>query len=140
MRLLPVDAKAGRGIALRIEIDDQHVFADGGKRRAEIDRGRGLADAALLIGEDEDRSGSQRARSGLSETWSAIKRRNCARAVYERRMPATIIRDAALVLRRRCVIVAKVTGTAQCRSIRRVSVFSLEKHTDGTLFQQTARA
>ena len=49
-----VDAEPGAGIALRIEIDDQHALADGGERRAEIDgRGR-LADAALLVGERED--------------------------------------------------------------------------------------
>ena len=48
-----VDAEAGRGVALRIEIDDQHALADGGERRAEIDRRRGLADAALLVGDGE---------------------------------------------------------------------------------------
>ena len=51
---LAVDAEAGRGVALRIEVDDQHVLADRGERGAEIDRGRGLADAALLVGERED--------------------------------------------------------------------------------------
>ena len=49
-----VDAEPGAGIALRIEVDDQHPLADGRERRAEIDRRRGLADAALLIGERED--------------------------------------------------------------------------------------
>ncbi len=55
-RIAPVaaiDAETGRGVALRIEIDDQDVFADGGERRAEIDGRRGLADAALLIGDGE---------------------------------------------------------------------------------------
>src|SRR5712672_641744 len=46
-----VDAEPGRGIALRIEVDDEHALADGGERGAEIDRGRGLADAALLVGD-----------------------------------------------------------------------------------------
>ncbi len=53
-RVLPitaVDAETGRGIALRIEIDDEDFLADGGERGAEIDRRRGLADAALLIGD-----------------------------------------------------------------------------------------
>ena len=53
-RVLPtaaVDAEAGRGIALRVEIDDQHLLADGGERGAEIDRRRRLADAALLVGD-----------------------------------------------------------------------------------------
>ena len=49
-----VDAEPGRGIALRIEIDDQHALADRGQRGAEIDRGRGLAHAALLVGERQD--------------------------------------------------------------------------------------
>ena len=49
-----VDAETGRGIALRIEIDDQDFLADGGKRGAEIDRRRGLADAALLVGDRKD--------------------------------------------------------------------------------------
>ena len=48
------NAEAGRGIALRIEIDDQHALADGGQRRGEIDRGGGLAHAALLVGESQD--------------------------------------------------------------------------------------
>ena len=49
-----IDAEAGRGVALRIEIDDQYLLADGGERGAEIDRGRGLADAALLVGDRQD--------------------------------------------------------------------------------------
>src|SRR5262249_33692200 len=49
-----VDAKAGRSIALGIEIDDQHALADRGEGRAEIDRGRRLADAALLVGERQN--------------------------------------------------------------------------------------
>ena len=48
---LALDAEPGRGVALRIEIDDQHVLADGRQGGAEIDRGRGLADAALLVGD-----------------------------------------------------------------------------------------
>ena len=49
-----IDAETGRGVALRIEIDDQHALADRGERGAEIDRGGGLADAALLVGERQD--------------------------------------------------------------------------------------
>ncbi len=49
-----IDAEAGGGVALRIEIDDQHALADGGQCGAEIDRGGGLADAALLVGERQD--------------------------------------------------------------------------------------
>ena len=49
-----VDAEAGRGVALRIEVDDQDPLADRRQRGAEIDRGGRLADPALLIGERED--------------------------------------------------------------------------------------
>ena len=49
-----IDAEAGGGVALGIEIDDQHALADRGECGAEIDRGGGLADAALLIGERQD--------------------------------------------------------------------------------------
>src|SRR5262249_39703519 len=48
------NAKTGRGIALRIEIDQQDMLAGGGERRREIDRGRCLADPALLIGDGDD--------------------------------------------------------------------------------------
>ena len=49
-----IDAETGRGVALRIEIDDQHALADRGQRGAEIDRGGGLADAALLVGQRQN--------------------------------------------------------------------------------------
>ena len=64
----PVDAEAGRGVALRIEIDDQHVLADRGERGAEIDRGRGFADAALLVG---DRQDARRPRDADARTGAA---------------------------------------------------------------------
>ena len=57
---LALDAEPGRGVALRVEIDDQDMLADGGERGAEIDGGRGLADAALLVGD------RQHARAGAS--------------------------------------------------------------------------
>src|SRR3546814_6254576 len=40
---------SGRGIALRIEIDDQSPPAGRRERRRQIDRGRRLADPALLV-------------------------------------------------------------------------------------------
>jgi hypothetical protein len=48
-----IDAETGRGVALRIEIDDEDVLADGGERGTEVDRSRGLSDPALLIGDPE---------------------------------------------------------------------------------------
>lgn len=50
LAILAIDTKAGTGIALRIEIDDQDFFADCGKRGRQIDGRRRLADAALLVG------------------------------------------------------------------------------------------
>ncbi len=55
------NAETGAGIALRIEIDDQHRLADRRQRRTEIDGGRGLADPALLVG-DRENPGAGRAR------------------------------------------------------------------------------
>src|SRR5262249_20180246 len=49
-----IDAEAGRSVALRIEIDDEDALTDRGKRGAELDCGRGLADAALLVGDGDD--------------------------------------------------------------------------------------
>jgi len=48
-----VDAETRRGIALRIKIDDQHLFADRCQRSSEVDGGCGFADPALLVGECE---------------------------------------------------------------------------------------
>jgi hypothetical protein len=47
------DAEARGGVALRIGVHQQHLFADGGEGGAEIDRRGGLADAALLVGDDQ---------------------------------------------------------------------------------------
>ena len=49
-----VDAEPGRGVALGIEIDDEHPLADRGERGPEVDGGGGLADAALLVRHGEN--------------------------------------------------------------------------------------
>ena len=49
-----IDAQTGRRIALRIGVDDQYAPAVHGERRAEIDGGRALSDAALLVDERDD--------------------------------------------------------------------------------------
>ena len=51
---LAFDAETGRSIALRIKINDQHVLADRGERGTKIDRRRGFADPALLIGDRQN--------------------------------------------------------------------------------------
>ena len=53
-RFLRSMPKPGRRVALRVEIEDQHLLADGRQRRAEIDGRRGLADAALLVGKHQN--------------------------------------------------------------------------------------
>ena len=45
----PIDAEPSRRIALRIEVNDQYVFANSCERSAEIDRGCRLADAAFWL-------------------------------------------------------------------------------------------
>ena len=47
-------AEAGAGIALRVQIDQQHPAAGRRQSRAQIDRRGGLADAALLVGDGHD--------------------------------------------------------------------------------------
>ena len=48
-----VDPERGRGVALRVEVDDQHPQAPERERRGQVHGGRGLPDAALLVGDDE---------------------------------------------------------------------------------------
>ncbi|MNY26864.1 hypothetical protein D3C86_1607350 [compost metagenome] len=55
-----------RGIALRVHVDDQHLLADGGQGRAQVDGGRGLAHPALLVRDGQD-SGLFLAISGHGE-------------------------------------------------------------------------
>src|SRR5262249_33137216 len=49
-----IDAEPRRGIALRIEIDDQHALTNRCECRSKIDRCGCLADATFLIRERED--------------------------------------------------------------------------------------
>src|SRR5262249_19587236 len=44
----------GRGIPLRIQVDDEDLLAAGGEGRRQVDRGSRLADAALLVGDGDD--------------------------------------------------------------------------------------
>ena len=47
------DAQTGRGIALRIEIDDQHLLSQCSQCSPEVDRRGGLAHTALLVRDRE---------------------------------------------------------------------------------------
>ena len=60
-----VDPQAGAGVALRIEIDDQGAVAELGQAGAEVDRGGGLADATLLVGDGDDPGERPAGRGGL---------------------------------------------------------------------------
>ena len=60
-----LDAQPGRGVALRIEVDDQRSLAELGEAGTDVDRRRRLADAALLVG-DGDHTG-QRAADRLGD-------------------------------------------------------------------------
>ena len=48
------DAEAGAGVSLRVEVEEQHRAPGSGERRAQIDGGGGLADAALLVRDRDD--------------------------------------------------------------------------------------
>ena len=60
-----IDAEAGRGVALRIEIDDQDALADRSECRAKIDRRGCFSHAALLIGQRQDARVALRHCAGL---------------------------------------------------------------------------
>src|SRR3989442_1408832 len=48
------DADAARGIRLRVGVDEQRLALSSGKRRGDVDGGRRLPDAALLVGNGDD--------------------------------------------------------------------------------------
>ena len=45
-----IDPEPARGVALRVQIDDEHAVAREGQVAGQIDNRRGLSDAALLVG------------------------------------------------------------------------------------------
>ena len=52
--LAAIESEAAAGIALRVEVDHENGFTGQGQIRGEVDHGRGLADAALLVGAGDD--------------------------------------------------------------------------------------
>ena len=54
--------EADRERALGVEVDEQHLAAELGERGAQVDRGRGLADATLLVAHRDD--------PGVAVAWS----------------------------------------------------------------------
>ena len=49
-----IDAKAGRGVGLGVDVDQEHLPAHLGERGAHADGRGGLSDTALLIGDREN--------------------------------------------------------------------------------------
>ena len=60
------------GVALRVEVDDEHPVAEVGQAGAEVHRGRGLAHAALLVGDGHDPGQGRRKRP--SEVAASLRR------------------------------------------------------------------
>jgi hypothetical protein len=54
---LPFQTDTTREIALRIDVHQEHTLTSERDRRRQVDRGRGLADAPLLIGDGNDTAG-----------------------------------------------------------------------------------
>ncbi|KAG0759602.1 hypothetical protein G6F57_016170 [Rhizopus arrhizus] len=52
-----VDAATHRGVALRVQVHQQHALIVRGKARRQIDGGRRLAHTTLLVGDAEDAGG-----------------------------------------------------------------------------------
>ena len=57
-----VDAEPGGRVPLRVEVDHQHPVVELGQGGTEVDRGRRLADATLLVGDGDHRGAGRRAR------------------------------------------------------------------------------
>ena len=53
-RGLALLSDAAGEIALGIDVDEEHALFGERQRRGEVDGGRGLADAALLVGDGDD--------------------------------------------------------------------------------------
>src|SRR5262249_4275702 len=78
-----VAAERERRVRLRVEIDEQHTFAARRERTGEVDGGRRLATAALLIDEREHvHADLQQAGGGvLPRTWMLRARGGAGRSI-----------------------------------------------------------
>ena len=61
-----VDARAGRRVALRVEVHEEHAAVHRDETGREVDRGRRLADAALLVRNRDDSRGGHEASPRLA--------------------------------------------------------------------------
>ena len=67
------EPEPGRGVRLRIEVDQQHGRSGLGDARRHVDRRGGLADAALLIGKGVDARRSWRDGSTPADAWRPFR-------------------------------------------------------------------
>ena len=79
-----LDAQRGRGVALRVEVDDEDLLAELGQAGCHADRRGGLADAALLVGDDEDARGV-RSRDALAPQAAGARQHGVLRGLSQRR-------------------------------------------------------
>ena len=109
LQVADVDPEPGAGVALRVEVDDEHPVAEVGQAGAEV-HGRGrLAHAALLVGDREDageRAGERRRLVGRHRP----RRRARPRRRHEDRLAGGVASDVRQIRcagegtgRRRCV-------------------------------------
>src|SRR5690606_21519975 len=75
LHLVARDARAGGGVALRVEVDQQHPPLGLYQRGGDVDAGRGLAHAAFLVGYGNDSAH----RSSLSSNWMMTRWRLASR-------------------------------------------------------------
>ena len=79
--------ESGRGVSLRIEVDHENAGADGDQARRDIDGGRRLADAALLVRDGQNPGPAGELDFGVLEcaaTCREIGEFACERGVVER--------------------------------------------------------
>ncbi len=111
-----IDAEAGRGVALRIEIDDQDALADRSECRAEIDRRGCFSHAALLIRQRQD------ARVALRDFAGLLLLRFVNHA--HRKFPTRPLNASAALLDGRQLDDPTVAGTALVKLRLNIPIFS----------------
>src|SRR5687767_12163656 len=82
----PVDAESARGIALRVEIDDESTCTGESEVGSQVDHRGRLADAALLVcaGRDPDHERSAASSNGLPQFYQFYRSRTAYQRLIER--------------------------------------------------------
>src|SRR5215204_2171043 len=76
-----------RAVALRVQVEQEYAFSALRECGGEIDRGRGLADPALLVGYGDDSAQKRLSRSEVLRTTSASRRPRRSRRATHLRSP-----------------------------------------------------